>query len=390
MRDRRTFRMHVLANLGADQVQIEELLSYNQTFFQPSDIVRYPLPDEPFVRVWENYAREVEQAANLGVLSKYLVQLRFPVRTGMSQNADYLAATRRGANPDDLEAATGLGLQYPEQCQLVLHPTPAGRIPLLLAEARQDFVLLVQALAKRNEPVPVPDSMGASMVAGYNNWHRIQVLRSAFEASNPPPASWDREFQKIQEQKSSYQDRFIILSNGPYSGIPASDLGLPEEQWRCLSLAIRREHECAHYFTRRVFGSMRNNLIDELIADYWAISTTLGRFRADWFLRFLGLEAFPHYRVGGRLQNYQGDPPLSQGAFVILQRLVKHAAGNLERFDCRYASELRQPDAQPAAFLALSALTVEEIASEDGAHILAESFLRSVEAIREGLILQDR
>jgi hypothetical protein len=388
MRDRRTFRMQVLANLGADPVQVEELLSYNQTFFQPTDIVQYPLPDEPFVGVWENYAREVEQAANIGLLSKYLVQLRFPVRAGMSQNADYLAATRRGVNPDDLEAATGLLLR-PEQCQLLLHSTPAGRIPLLIAETRQDFVLLVQALAKRNEPVPIPDSMGASMVAGYNNWHRIQLLRSAFEASNPS-SSWDVEFQRIKEQKSCYQDRFIILSRGPYSGVPASDLGLQPEEWRSISLAIRREHECAHYFTRRVFGSMRNNLIDELIADYWAISTTLNHFQADWFLRFFGLEAFPRYRVGGRLQNYRGDPALSDGAFVILQRLVKHAAENLARFDGRYATELRQSDDQPALFLALSAQTVEEIASEDGANILSESFLHSIETIRAGLTLQDR
>jgi hypothetical protein len=382
--------MHVLENLGADQVQVDELLSYNQTFFQPSDLVQFPLPDEPFVSVWDNYALEVEQAANIGVLAKYLVQLRFPVRTGMSQNADYLAATRRGVNPDDLEAATGLALLCPEQCRLVLHSTPAGRIPLLIADAREDFILLVQALSKRSEPVPVPDSMGASMVAGYNNWHRVQLLRSAFEASNAPPASWDAEFQRIKEQKHWYQDRFILLSSGPYSGVSALDLDLQEEQWRNISLAIRREHECTHYFTRRVFGSMRNNLIDELIADYWAIRKTMGGFRADWFLRFFGLEAFPHYRAGGRLQNYQGDPPLSAGAFVILQRLLKHAAENLERFDRCYASELRQPDAQPALFLALSAQTVEEIASPDGANILAESFLGSVETIREGMTVQDR
>ena len=298
MQERRTFRMQVLVNLGADRTQLEELLSYNQNFFQPNDNVRYPLADEPFVEVWENYACEVAQAANIAVLSKYLVQLRFPICAGMSENADYLAATRRGVNSDNLEAATGLLLQRPERCQLVLHSSPAGRIPLLIAEARKDFVHLVQALAKRNEPISIPDSMGASMVAGYNNWHRIQLLRSAFEASNHS-SSWDVEFQRIKEQKSCYQDRFIILSSGPYSGVPAADLGLQPDEWRRISLAIRREHECAHYFTRRVFGSMRNNLIDELIADYWAISTTLGHFRADWFLRFFGLEAFPRYREGG-------------------------------------------------------------------------------------------
>ena len=389
MPDRRTIRTHVLSTLGANQQEIEELLAYNQTFFEAGDgTVQYPLADEPFVRVWEKYACEVEQAGSIAVLSRYLVQLRFPVRAGMSQDPDYLAATRRGVNPDDLPAATGLPLRCPERCRLVLHSTPAGRLPLLIPETREDFVALVQSLTQRNEPVPIPDSMGASMVAGYNNWHRIQLLRSEFEASNFLSTSWEAEFSRVKEQKHEYQDRFSILSNGPYSGVHASSLGLEEEAWQRLSLAIRREHECGHYFTRRVFGSMRNSLIDELIADYWAITATLGHFRADWLLWFFGLEAFPHYREGGRLQNYRGQPPLSEGAFVILQRLVKRAAGNLERFDTRCARELHCPDGQPAVFLALSTLTAEEIAAEDGASVLSASFLRSIETIRESMALQ--
>lgn len=74
---------------------------------------------------------------------------------------------------------------------------------------------------------------------------------------------------------------------------------------------------------------MRNNMRDELIADYQGIvAANGGRYRADWFLRFIGLEAFPEYRQGGRLQNYRGQPPLSDGAFKILQVLVKDAAEN--------------------------------------------------------------
>lgn len=391
MQDRLTFRSHVLSTLGANQAQIEELLNYNQTVFETGDLIfQCPLSDEPFVKVWEKYAREVEEAASITVLFQYLVQLGFPVRAGMSQDPDYIAATRRGINPDTLEAATGLPLRCPEQCRLVLHSTPAGRLPLLVPEAREDFVLLVQALTKRNEPVPIPDSMGASMVAGYNNWHRIRLLRSEFEASHSSPTSWEEELRRLTEKKHTYQDRFSILSSGPYSGVSAASLGLEEQRWQRLSLAIRREHECSHYFTRRVFGSMRNNLIDELIADYWAINAALGHFRADWLLWFFGLEAFPHYREGGRLQNYRGEPPLSEGSFVILQRLVKQAAGNLERFDTRCAREIQHPDAQPALFLALSTQTAEEIASEDGANILSASFLRSREMIRGNLTFQNQ
>jgi len=74
-------------------------------------------------------------------------------------------------------------------------------------------------------------------------------------------------------------------------------MGMDESTWHSLSLIIRLSHECTHYFTRRLFGSMRNNLLDELIADYQGIvAANGGRYRADWFLRFVGLESFPDYR----------------------------------------------------------------------------------------------
>ncbi|MDT3702963.1 MAG: hypothetical protein ROZ36_07965 [Thermincola sp.] len=140
----------------------------------------------------------------------------------------------------------------------------------------------------------------------------------------------------IDPQKELYQDKFIILSDGPYSAVPAESLGLSEEEWRRLSLIIRREHECTHYFTRRLFSAMRNNLLDELIADYMGIVSAVGSFRADWFLRFVGLEHYPQYRTGARLENYRGDPPLSDGAFKILWTLVKLAAERLEAYDSRW------------------------------------------------------
>lgn len=381
MQDCRPFRTSVLASLGASPEQTEELLRYNELSFHAAATEAFlcPLPDEPFVPVWQHYAREVQEAASISVLAKYLVQLRFPVLPGMSQNADYLSATRRGISPENMKAAAGLGLRSPERCQLALHQTPAGRIPLIIAGERQDFVLLVQALSKHNEPVFIPESMGASIISGYNNWHRIQTLHAAFESSDSGQGSWEEAFQKIRADKHLYQDRFIILSNGAYSGVCASELGLEEGAWRTLSLAIRREHECAHYFTRRAFGSMRNKLIDELIADYWAITVTLGAFRADWLLRFFGLESPSCYRVGGRLQNYRGSPPLTDGSFLILQQLVRHCARNLQQFDRNCALALRRADAQPALFMALTTLTVEEIASKDGAALLAEAFLAALE-----------
>jgi hypothetical protein len=250
----------------------------------------------------------------------------------------------------------------------MVHQSLAGAIPVLLTGNREDFVSLVQALTMHNEPKPVPASMGACMVAGFNNWDRIRQYQKQWEAQNPcncSEVSWADEFQRLLRQKELYQDRFIVLSDGPYSNISASDMGLSESEWRRLSLTIRLEHECTHYFTRRLFSSMRNNLLDELIADYRGIVAATGHYRAEWFLRFLGLESFPVFREGGRLQNYRGQPPLSDGAFKILQALVKIAVENLESFDAARAEELRTLNGQILMLVALAYLTLEELASQE-------------------------
>ena len=377
---RLAIRKDVLASLGATSKEAEELLRYNENRFDETaiDASKFPLPDEGFLATWRQYASETEQAGSILPLTKYLVQLQFPIQSAISETPDYIAATRQGLPTDGIKLAAGISLREPQCGQLLVHPTAAGNIPLLIAGNREDFVALVQALRYRNEPHPIPDSMGACMVAGYNNWHRISVLRNRFEASASANDSWPAEFQRIKAQKDLYQDRFIILSTGPYSAVNAFDIGLDYEEWLNLSMAIRREHECTHYFTRRVFSSMRNNLLDELIADYMGITAALGKFRADWLLRFFGLELFPQFRQSGRLYNYRGAPPLSDSAFALLQKLVVAAAANLETFDHRYLSEFQQAQCRPALLRILTRLTVEEMASGDAIEILGNTFASAV------------
>ncbi|MBC6421591.1 MAG: hypothetical protein GDA38_08585 [Hormoscilla sp. SP12CHS1] len=85
--------------------------------------------------------------------------------------------------------ATGLILKEPESLQLIIHESAAGEIPVIIAGCREDFVSLVQALTKRNEPHPIPDSMGATMVSGFNNWDRIRQYRASWEANQTEPGS---------------------------------------------------------------------------------------------------------------------------------------------------------------------------------------------------------
>lgn len=376
-----------LDGLDASPEERAEIAAYNENPFDLEPLtseVRFPLPDEPFVPFWEFLAAEARTRGAFAALREHLPQLRFPVRPGISETEGYRAATRRGVPPDEIPEATGLAVERPEAIELVIHESPAGRIPLLIARRRAEFVALLQALTKRNEPEPVPPAQGALMVSGYNNWSRIGELRRRWEAlpaTQRETATWNEEFQRLQGRRELYQDRFILLSDGPYSAVSAADLGLEEGEWRAISLALRRDHECAHYLTRRLFGSMRNNLLDELIADYTGMVGATGRFHAVWFLRFVGLEDFPRYRPGGRLDLYRGKPPLSDGAFRVLQALVKRAAENLERFDAGLPPGPRGSGETALLIAALASLRLEELAA-DGAE---EHLGRTVAALRDRL-----
>lgn len=380
----RGLRIQQLSEDGAVEGEIDELLDYNENHFDFSTLgedLTLPLPDEPFVACWQGWVEEARRAAADGVstfeiLCHHLPQLRFPIRQDISQDPDYRRATLQGVDPDLLDAATGLELAHPEILELEIYPSIAGRVPVFRLYGRAQFETMVRALSKRNEPAPLPPAMGAQMIAGFNNWTRIQEHHLNWQ--NTPEdgrehATWKEAFAAIRQHKALYQDRLALLSDGPYSAIPAADLGLSDAVWRAKSLLIRREHECTHYFTRRVFGSMRNHLLDELMADYAGIVAVEGNFRADWFLRFMGLEDPAQLRPGGRLEIYRGDPPLSDGAFRVLQRQMIRAAEHLERFDRNLFQSGRTAESTGRVLIALATLSIDRLASPDGLERLRQA-----------------
>ena len=387
------FRAH-----GATEHEAAELAAYARNAYAfdladappPSASSDDPWPDEPFVSAWDAYAADAARVGVLEALRRPLVQLRFPVAEGMSRAEAYVAATRRGVVPAAESLGDGLRLARPDALRLFVHPTAAGRIPVVVAGSRHDFELLVRALTRRNEPEPVPPSMGACIVGGYNNWDRVGTLRREYECAaliHQGP-SWDAHFRaEVVPRKELYQDRFILLSTGPYSATPAAAVGLDAEAWAAASLTIRLEHECAHYFTRRVFGSMRNSLLDELIADYAGIVSAAGRFRADWLLRFMGVEDAGRFRAGARLENYRGSPALSDGAFVVLQSLVRSAADALSRFDAwRISSGAAREDWNPLterarAIGAIARAGLERLASPGGDRALRDAYHARAECV---------
>jgi hypothetical protein len=366
----------VLRGFGAGSGVVDELLRYGENFFVPprDGMPRsFPLDDLPQIEAWRDYLAEASTTGVFSCLAEKLVQLRFPIREGMSRDPDYLRATRRGERPAaDQE---GLRLDAPDELTLELYPTACGRVPILATRNRSDFVRLLRALAHRNEPDPISDSQGASLITGLNNWDRVGRYRAQWEAragSSEAAAGWPDEMERMAARKELYQDQIVLLSRGPYSDLPAASVGMSERDWLDASLVIRREHECAHLFTKRFFQSARNNLMDELIADYAGIVAAIGRYRADWFLLFLGIENGRHHDRG-RLQNYRGEPPLSADALAVLCRVVERAARTVESFDHGPRAAARGPAGVAGMIVALAALTLEELASDQGETLLGDA-----------------
>ena len=371
--------VEMLRVLGALDSDLEPLRACTANAFCAMNAQVLPLADEPHVETWREWQREGERDGVFTALSCHLPQLAFPIESGMGQTDDYRAATLRGVPVSGLERATGLRLAEPEGLRLVLRPTAGGTVPVLLPRGRADFESLVRALSGRNEPVPLLASMGACTVKGYNDWERLRAYQCGWMAEHPGE-SWGEEMQRLQQRREVYQDRFLILSDGDYSGVPACEAGFEATAWRERSVDIRLRHECTHYVTLRLFGNARNNPHDELVCDFIGFCGGIGRFDAALFLRGMGLEALPDFREGGRLQHYA--PALSPSAFAVLCALVARAAVNLERFDLERPRLDNGMLDEVAVVATLCGVSLTEMVAEDGMARLLEAHASACEAVR--------
>ena len=365
------YRRHVLEECGAGPAEVEEMLPYTENPFRDVDPGKpdYPLEDEPLIDAWLEYEADAQEMGSFAALQRRFPQLRFPIREGMSEEDAYRRATRKGEMSAADGFAPGLELKRPDTVALQVTPTIAGRLPVIVAEEREDFVALVRAFTGRNEPIDVPNSMGASIVTGLNNWDRIARYRAEWEKTATPGPfggpNWGEEFKKLAARKELYQDRFVLLSRGPYSAVSARMAGFDDDEWRDLSLQIRREHEFTHYFTLRVYGAMRNNLLDELVADFVGLVRAMGKYSSNLALMFFGLEDYPMFRPGGRLSGYRGTPPLSDAAFTVLQCLAWRCARNMEVFSNEHRDMLDDLEGVGQVVAAFIGLTIEELASDE-------------------------
>ncbi|MEM6793993.1 MAG: hypothetical protein AAF725_08410 [Acidobacteriota bacterium] len=347
---------------GAAGSEVRELLAYNanpfdlEIFKRPLDL---PLRDEPFVDAWRLWCRDAARRGAAATLRERLTELHFPIREGVSHWPSYRQATRRGVDPRGMSQATGVELERPDSISLRVEESLAGAVPVIVVRDRPTFEALVRALSRSNEPATVPEALGGLMITNYRNWWRLRRLYGRSDSALAAAGRRERS-----------TDRFMLLSDGPYSAVPAAELGLEDAAWRRRSLELRQAHEQVHYLMRRLLGVMRNNLLDELIADYLGMRLAWGAFRPDWFLRCLGLDGRGRYGPGGRLDLYRGDPALSPGAFEALQRLIWRATRSLEDFDRSLGPEAWNTRRTAAILGALASSRLETLAAEGGGEAL--------------------
>ena len=167
--------------------------------------------------------------------------------------------------------------------RLEIFSSVAGPIPIVYPASNADFEDILHEIVFKGKEVPNLETRGAQFVFGKSQ-------------------------------------RFIILTNKPYSGVPAKDMGLSEAEWLEKSLIIRKNHECTHYYTKRYLGSSKNHLHDELIADFNGIYTAFGKYRSSWFMRFFGVR-FDIYVKG-----------ISSTAANVIRELAAVAAMSVEKW----------------------------------------------------------
>jgi hypothetical protein len=363
-----TQRTAVLQRFGFDSNVVDRLMTVLSrelptAFPNPS---QFPLGNQLFVPDWITCCMEAKRQGTVAALRNMLFELNFPISEGISAAPEY-REPRPSGRLGGLEIWKKHALgeptwEAPDLIRIFLHDTGGGLIPVIRTGVHADFATILRAIMHANNPVPVASSMGSSFIRGYQNKRRYLGIREALAMGVIAPESRDPQLWK---------DQFILLSSGDYSGVPASSMELDSAAWLELSTRIRLHHESCHYIIRRLFPRLRFGLQDELIADFAGLMQVRGNFKAAEFMLFMGLEDFPAYRSGGRLENYprelEGGKEVSQAVGFLLVEASKH----LESFFATW-DPLRFQQEKLRVLAILTWLPLEVLASPESGQVLEE------------------
>lgn len=270
----------------------------------------------------------MQSTENKGVIEKLVErypQLSLEPAEGLSQTPEYQSIVKRGNVPESLVHH----FKTSEFDTISKVTTPAGCVEVVYLYLREDFERAVQLLAYRGEKRSLPLSMGAIAINGIVNWNRIHAHQAEYLAAGN--TDWRLEFRRFTATPENYRDFLILLSEGPYSGVPCTATSWEEQEWLKKSKIIRMYHELAHFVSQRRFPDHKNALRDEVIADSIGIYEATGNYDARLAKTFLGLEC-ETYRSGARLENYIKEAADLNKACSIATQLIMEIDGIQKSF----------------------------------------------------------
>lgn len=178
--------------------------------------------------------------------------------------------------------------------------TPAGPVDVVYLESRADFETLLQVIGNKSQPVPIARTVGAITYRGLADWEKVAAAHAAFVGAGG--SDWGAEFSRLAKEPGAFRSEIVVISEGPYSNVPAPDTPYGEDEWLDVSREIRLHHECAHVVCRRTMPGDVLPVWDEVTADVVGLLCATGGYDAALAARFLGISQDGY--AGGRLEEY--------------------------------------------------------------------------------------
>lgn len=245
----------------------------------------------------------VKGPAVLEALARRFPQLYVAPAEG-AQDAHRLAAGR-GVRPPDATLTHFVGSPDDELREV---DTPAGPVEVLFLAQRHDFETFLQVIGHKSQPVPIARTVGAITYRGLADWGKVAAAHEAHLASGGE--DWDAEFNRLAKTPGAFFSEIVVISEGPYSNVPAAETPYDPDEWLRISREIRLHHECAHVVCRRTMPDDILPVWDEVTADVTGLLCATGRYDSALAARFLGVTGEGY--SSGRLAEYLDDGQLSR------------------------------------------------------------------------------
>ena len=270
----------------------------------------------------------------LEALAKRFPQLYVAPAVG-AQDAHRMASSR-GIAPEGATLDHFVGSPHDE---LRAVDTPAGPVEVLFLEHRCDFETFLQIIGHKSSPDAIARTVGAITYRGLADWVKVADAYLAYVTAGGE--DWGSEFARLAKQPGAFRSEIVVISEGPYSNVPADETPYAPDEWVHVSREIRLHHECAHVVCRRVMPDDVLPVWDEATADVVGLLAATGRYDAALAARFLGVtdDGF----TDGRLSEYLDE---DQAAHIDEIAIEVHGA-------CMRIQQMCGPDeaADPFAFL---------------------------------------